>query len=449
MRRMSWNVLSSNASSPSIPWLPLVAGLLAYANSFHGGFQYDDYGVIVETSRVHSCAAWWSAASHGGLRPLLNLSYTFSWLSGGGATFAFHAFNLLAHLGSIAMVHALSADFLRRHDPSVDWRPAALWAALLFAVHPLHSEAVTYLCGRSTALMTLFYLAAMWAYARGARAATLALFLLALLTKENALLLPLALLAWDWSGRVPASLVLRRQWPYWMLCGLATLALLLHPGYWSLLWNSTHLRDLHTSVPTQLYSGVALLGILAWPVSLDFDPDWPVLTDLSAVLPQLAWLALALIVAWRARVKRPWISLGVLWALLHLVLANTFFPRADVANERQLYWADWGLFLMLAVELRLRLSRPRAWAVVLLIACALGVLTHGRNRLYASEIALWQDTAQKSPDKARVFNNLGYVYQLAGHKEEARQAYLRALALQPEFTRAANNLERLEAGMAK
>lgn len=104
---------------------------------------------------------------------------------------------------------------------------------------------------------------------------------------------------------------------------------------------------------------------------------------------------------------------------------------------------------MLAVELRLRLSRPRAWAVVLLIACALGVLTHGRNRLYASEIALWQDTAQKSPDKARVFNNLGYVYQLAGHKEEARQAYLRALALQPEFTRAANNLERLEAGMAK
>ena len=173
------------------------------------------------------------------------------------------------------------------------------------------------------------------------------------------------------------------------------------------------------------------------------------MTALSAVLPQLAWLALALIVAWRARVKRPWISLGVLWALLHLVLANTFFPRADVANERHLYWADWGLFLMLAVELRLRLSRPRAWAVVLLIACALGVLTHGRNRLYASEIALWQDTAQKSPDKARVFNNLGYVYQLAGRHEEARLAYLRALALQPEFTRAANNLERLEAGMAK
>ena len=173
-------MLSSNASSPpaSVPWLPLVAGLLAYANSFRGGFQYDDYGVIVETSRVHSWAAWWSAASHGGLRPLLNLSYTFSWLSGGGATFAFHVFNLLTHFGSIALVHALSANFLRRHDPTVDWRPAALWAALLFAVHPLHSEAVTYLCGRSTALMTLFYLAALWAYSCGARAATLALFLL-------------------------------------------------------------------------------------------------------------------------------------------------------------------------------------------------------------------------------------------------------------------------------
>ena len=132
-------MLSSNASTPhaSLPWLPLAAGLLAYANGFRGVFQYDDYGVIVATARVHSWAAWWSAASHGGLRPLLNLGYTFCWLAGGGTPFAFHAVNLLLHLGSIALVHALAGTFLRRHDPAVDWRPAALWAALLLASCPM------------------------------------------------------------------------------------------------------------------------------------------------------------------------------------------------------------------------------------------------------------------------------------------------------------------------
>jgi tetratricopeptide (TPR) repeat protein len=423
----------------------LAAGLLAYANSFQGVFQYDDFGVIVDTARVHSWSAWWSASAHGGLRPLLNLSYAFSWLTGGGAPFAFHVFNLLVHLSNIVLVHALAGLFLRRHDPTHDWRPAALWTALLFAVHPLHSEAVTYLCGRSAALMALFYLAALLAHARGARTLPLGLFLLALLTKESALLLPLALLAWDWSGRISWRLMLRRQWPYWALCVLATLALLLHPAYWSLLWNSVHLRDLHTSAPTQLHSSFALLGELAWPAALNFDPDWPQLDGYATLVPQLALLAASLGLAWHFRGTRPWISLGVVWVLLHLFLANTFFPRADIANERQLYWADWGLLLIVAVEQHLWLSRRASWALALILAGALGTLTLARNSVYTSEVALWQDTARKSPHKARVFNNLGYAYQMAGRKEEARQAYLRALALQPDYVKAGNNLDRLEA----
>jgi tetratricopeptide (TPR) repeat protein len=258
-------------------------------------------------------------------------------------------------------------------------------------------------------------------------------------------LLPLALLAWDWSGRISWRLMLRRQWPYWALCVLATLALLLHPAYWSLLWNSVHLRDLHTSAPTQLHSSFALLGELAWPAALNFDPDWPQLDGYATLVPQLALLAASLGLAWHFRGTRPWISLGVVWVLLHLFLANTFFPRADIANERQLYWADWGLLLIVAVEQHLWLSRRASWALALILAGALGTLTLARNSVYTSEVALWQDTARKSPHKARVFNNLGYAYQMAGRKEEARQAYLRALALQPDYVKAGNNLDRLEA----
>jgi tetratricopeptide (TPR) repeat protein len=452
MRSERLNVPLPSLSTPrSIgPWLALAAGGVAYANSFGGDFQFDDFSVIVDNPRIQSWSAWLHAAASGGLRPVLNLSYTASYLSGRGTPFAFHLGNLLVHLGTVAFVYALTLAFMRRYDPARDWRAAATWAATLFAVHPVHSEAITYLCGRSSSLMTLFYLAALWCYARhaaGARgygAASVGLFLLAVLTKEGALLFPLALLAWDKTGATPWRVVLARHAPYWLVGGVATLLLLLHPGYWSLMWDSVHVRNLHESFATQLMSTVALLGTWLWPASLNLDPDWPRVTNLSAAAPQLMAVLAAMLIAWQLRTRRPWISFGVLWLLIHLLLGNTFFPRADIANERQLYWADWGLFLLAGVELQLALPRRTAWAVVACSACVLAMLTHARNVDYASAVALWQDTASKSPGKARVHNNLGYAYQNAGRTDEARRAYQTALALQPGSVKATNNLRRLE-----
>ena len=428
--------------------LALAAGLLAYANALQGVFVFDDLNAIVANPRVHAWSAWWNAALGGGLRPLLNLSYTFSWLSGGGHPFAFHLFNLLLHLATTGLVYALASDFMRRHVTADDARRAAAWTALLFAVHPLHSEAVTYVCGRSTALMSLFYLAALSAYAKGTdprhRLAALVLFAMAVLSKENALLFPLALLVWEWACRTPWRTVLKRQWPYWSLCLLATVALLLHPGYWSLMWDSVHVRDLHDSFPTQLDSSMVLLGRLAWPTALNFDPDWPQLSGLGSVLPQLALLAVGLLLAWRLRMTRPWFSLGLMWALVHLLLPNTFFPRADIANERQLYWADWALLFALAVEMDERLTGRAAVAAALALICTLAGTTLARNTVYHSEVALWEDSVAKSPNKARAWNNLGFAYQMAGRTQDAVRAYCATIRLNPEHVKAHNNLARLD-----
>lgn len=431
--------------------MALLAGLAAYANGLFGVFQFDDFNVIVNTERVHSLANWWRATSHGGLRPLLNLTYTLNWLAGEGSPFGFHAFNLLVHLVTTACVFALARTFLRLHAPASDIDLVAAWAALLFAVHPLHSEAVTYICGRSTSLMTAFYLGALVYYVRGDegqlrhRLAALGLFVLAVLTKESAMLFPFALLAWDWSAGTPWRVSLRRQWPFWALCLAALLALLQHPGYWRLLQESLDARDPAAGLPMQLYATTVLLGKLFWPVALNIDPDWPVVASLGDVLPQaLLFAGLAALAVWWRR-QRPWLALALLWLLIHLLLPNVFFPRADVANERQMYWADWAIFLCIAIEIHRRLKPATAWAVVLACAALLGAVTCLRNIDYRSEIALWQDTARHSPDKARVFNNLGYVLQSAGRLDEARQAYQRALTLQPDSLKAANNLDRLNA----
>src|SRR5450759_5766107 len=140
----------------------------------------------------------------------------------------------------------------------------------MFALHPVHTEAVTYVSGRSSSLMTMFYLAALWTYARSMqgrkseslRLASLCLFALALAVKESAMMFPFALLAWEWVYRTPWRTVTSRQWPYWFVAGLAALALAMNPGYAALMWNSVHLRSLGDSFVTQSAGATVLLGKL-------------------------------------------------------------------------------------------------------------------------------------------------------------------------------------------
>jgi tetratricopeptide (TPR) repeat protein len=428
------------------------AVLIAYANSLFGAFQFDDYNVIVGSSPVHALDAW-LANLGGGLRPLLKLTYALNWIAS-PAPAGFHVFNVLVHLANAGLAYALAKLFCQRCLPQRDANWIAFAAALMFALHPAHTEAVTYVSGRSSSLMAMFYLAALWTYARATQAqeggslrlASLGLFALALAVKESALMLPIALLVWEWVFRTPWRSVVSRQWPYWLLAALAALALMLHPGYAALMRDSFQLRSLGDSFMTQLAGATVLLGKLLWPAALNIDPELPLIGDASAVLAYVAGLALLLAIAWRSRASRPWISLGLMWAIAHLILLNTFFPRIDGVNERQLYWADWGLFLMVAVEMESWLPRPLARATLALLACALLATTIMRNEVYSSEIALWQDTVKKSPHKARAHNNLGYAYSLAGRDDEAMDAYREALRLDPDYGKAANNLMRLGEG---
>ena len=177
------------------PFLLVCGVTLAYLNSFTGVFQFDDYNVIVNNPQVHSWSAWLAGLSQG-IRPLLKLSYTLNWTMGWGL-FGFHLLNLTLHTGNTLLVYGIARRLLRGQPPAV--MPAGtLWAAfltaLLFAIHPVQTEAVTYLCGRSTSLMAFFYLAGFYAYQAGVeenRGALIymvgpVLFVLALLTKEVA-----------------------------------------------------------------------------------------------------------------------------------------------------------------------------------------------------------------------------------------------------------------------
>ncbi len=418
--------------------LLFAAALAAYGNAFFGSFQFDDFNVIVRQGAVHSLGAWWDSMP--GIRPLLKLSYALSWSAGGGGTYAFHAVNIMLHAANVLLVWQVLRTLFERMGVAGEGF-AAFAAALLFALHPAHTEAVTYLSGRSSSMMAFFYLASLLAYLRGApRWVSPALFLAALATKEVAVTLPFALLlceALDVRRPFDLRAALRRQALHWGVLGLGLALMAALPRYREMLEASLALRPFADQLALQTGAIARHVGVLILAVPPNIDPQ-------VAAVPPIAGLAVVAAIAVGCALLRvqPWYALALLWFFLHLAPTNSLLPRLDAVNDRQLYLASIGPLALAGLALSLMPRGRVALAAALALVLALGTVL--RNRDYRSEVALWTETARLSPGKARAFNNLGFALQQAGRPEEARAAYERALALDPEHIPARINLKLLD-----
>jgi tetratricopeptide (TPR) repeat protein len=420
-------------------FLLLAIAALAYFNALAAGFQFDDFNVIVDNPAVHSLAAWWDGMP--GIRPLLKLSYTLNWLADPGPM-GFHAVNVLLHLVNVALVWRLTGH-LPAATPDSRLRTRVL-ATLLFAVHPIQTESVTYVSGRSMVLMASFGLAGLLAWLEApARARPslwrLAAFLLltaAILTKEVAVALPLTLLLFRQEGRLARYVPL-------ILAGLALAALFGLFGYRHLFAEPAP-RDLAANLLSEANAVYYLLGQLLRPWALNIDPVLPELSGWSLLsAAQAAGLAAAVAVAWRFRHSRPWLTFAVAWFVILLLPTHSLIPRLDLASERHLYLAGLGPFWLAGVALA-ALPGRLAWAAVVVLALAGVAFTHLRNLDYRDEIGLWRQTTTQSPDNARAWNNLGWAFYLAGRKDEARQAFQRTLTIEPGHDQALRNLQYLD-----
>lgn len=433
--RWAWSVLLVAA------WLPALATV----------FQFDDYRVIVGDPAAQSLPAWLDELGTG-LRPLLKLSYGLSWNLGGGTPLAFVGLNLLLHAAASLLVYRLGRRLflLTGVNPSLAAN-AALLAALIFALHPLQTEAVSYLSGRSSSLSGLLSLAALAAYDRqlqGGRAwpAPL-LWLAALASKETAAVLPLALPLWDALARPddPASARLRRLGIYPAL--LTLIALLVLPGSRYVDFFATSLQT-RAPLDNALQQLPALIWLLRGALLLrapNIDPDLQPIPGLNAVVLSQAAVLLGLLLLALSLRRWRWPAFCAAWALVFLLPTNSLLARLDLANDRQLYLPlaalAWSLGYLLA---RALLWRPRAGtALAATLLMGLAGLTALRNLDYRSETALWSATLAASPGKARVLSNHGVALWQAGREAEAAGAFRSALTSDPGYLPARRNLRRL------
>jgi tetratricopeptide (TPR) repeat protein len=412
---------------------------LAYLPSLAGPFQFDDYNVIVDYPTVHSFGLLAERAG-AGVRAVLKASYALNWTVD-ARPFGFHLVNLLLHATNAVLVFFLGKQIRGRDRNSSEG--AALVAALLFALHPMQTEAVTYISGRSSSLMATFYLGSMLAYLAGrAWPVSAGLFVLALATRETAVTLPAALVLVEMCRGTPWREIARRQAAHWLILAAAGAVILFTPRYFALIAYGFHSRSLADNLLTQI-GGIAYL---AWHLvtlqGLNIDPALPAVTQWTAeLLFQAAGLLALLVLGMYNLRRRPSLAFGVLWFFLQLAPTNSLVPRLDVANDRQVYLACWGLFLAIAVQVAsLDLRRPVARAMAAAAAVVLLLASVIRQLDYRDEITLWEAAAREAPWNARAHNNLGYAYYQAGRKTDAWREIHTALFLDPKLAKARANL---------
>jgi hypothetical protein len=438
--------------------LLLIAAAIAasYLSSLSASFQFDDWNVIVRDQRVQSVGAWWHSMP--GIRPVTKLSYALNHAFNASVE-GFRAVNLLVHLGSSMLVLLMVMRLARKlgwSESASRW--SALWVALVFAVHPVQTEAVTYVSGRSGSLAALFALAslAVWSAAAWRKWLSAGLYLLAMGSKETAIVLPLALLVLvGLQSPDPHRwrMALRSTALHWLLAAGALGAMLLSPVYRQLLTTSLSIRSSSDNLLTQADALVYLTGQLFRLDRLNADPQLAAITAANPIVALECALAIGTLLVGLAMLRRrPAWAFGILWFAIWILPTNSLLARLDVANDRQLYLPLMGVAWLLACsvhDLLPGMQTPmRALVASLATLClvTLMVATAQRNRVYATELTFWNDVVRKSPGNARAANNLGYALALGCRDAEAEAELKRAVQLDPESDRARVNLRLLQEG---
>jgi len=408
-----------------------------YVFSLNAPFYLDDQHMIVDNVFIknsHYYAWLWkgyvtsSTIPKGMCRPVLMLTFIFNYLSAGLAASGYRIVNILLHFLNGIFLYSL----LKLIRPSAPKLFLFLITAV-FIAHPINTEAVIYISSRSDLLTAFFLLGAMILWIKKRPFLSLAVYALALLTKETGLCFPMLVFAWDWTQMRSIKKVFdKKRTPVYAAAAAITLAYFLYTSAFFSHTLVAPVRSVFSNVLVQTAVTFLYAKLFFLSEPLNMMHDMPNFSNVFSPLVLGGFILIGLLIAYAVRKikKEPAIAFGIAWFLICLL--PKFYARLGFpAMEHHAYIPLLGIYIALAAILENFYIRQKRYFFLSIagIIAALTIFTVVRSVEYINPLMFWRIAATRAPKTGVVHNYLGLEYLKNKLPDKAKIEFLTAVKI--------------------
>jgi protein O-mannosyl-transferase len=471
--------------NPFIQRLILIAMIgLIYGNTFLNSFHFDDIPSILEKPWIRGMDKIPQFIFSFFQRPLVILSFNINYAISEFEVWSYHLFNIVFHVVATLLVFSFTQralGFIKASSSGRNFAFLPFLSAMIFALHPLNTQSVTYISSRSSVMVTIFYLGSLilffngfkiwketgkkgWGYFFG----SIICFVLGGFSKETIVTLPAMLFLFHFyfisRDTLKAWITIYAKWIF-----LLAIPLLAFVGYKQFVAGGIlSASSAHLPPATWLLTQTSVIPFeyfrkMLFPFNMNIDIDFPILNGWMQLENGLGLVVLGLFIFFWIRISdrnsepdhlevyRRCVGFGMAWVLLTLLPTSSFIPLLDTAVEHRTYLPMVGFAFIFAGTF----GYARTWkvfpessfpanklasscTVIILILFSIGVMI--RNGDWKDEVTLWNDAKKKSPNLVRPYNNVGEAYDKLGKYDEAIIEFESALKINPDYFFGLNNL---------
>lgn len=400
--------------------LPVLAALLVYINSINAPFQYDDYDTIMQNKDIRILSDLKTIFTHSLFRPVLFFTFAINYYMSGLNPISYHIVNILLHILNVILVFFISHQLFTYLTDENNSKLFAFISSMLFAVHPIGTEAVTYISSRSSVLATFFFLISIHIYLHSVflenKTKRFILYFLMLLSfflgagsKEIILTLPLIIVVLDiFTLKLNLKDTIKRIFSTHLPFVIIILIGIIVRIYIFLNYEKVGgglPRSVYENLLTQSEVIIKYIRLLLLPFGQNLIHNYPTVRSILNVYTLLSIFTILLLIKFALQNIRsnPVISFGILWFFITLLPSSSFIPFQEAMTEKHLYLPMFGFFLVISqffIKLLKKFEeyRPYLKALYISIFLILSILTIYRNYIWGDSIRLWEDIIKKTPD---------------------------------------------------
>jgi tetratricopeptide (TPR) repeat protein len=439
-------------------------GLAAYSNSLNTAFVYDDIPSIVENPTIRnlwSMGSWLNPPNNIASRPVLNLTLAINYAISSEKVWSYHAANVIFHIIAGLLLFGIVRRTLIRLDSYKGIAgKVALSCALIWLVHPIQTQAITYTIQRCESLMGMFSFLTLYCAIRGWEsrssekwhAFAVMACVLGMGVKEAMIVTPVLVFLYDflffrrsiWRAFIRYRLLyIGMLSSVFVLAGMIVFYDTIDLGRESLPFTAVQY------LLTQSQIICHYLYLVLWPDHLILVYNWPI-AEFTDVIPSLIFMACALTITIWALVRRHPLSYPAGWFFVTLAPSSSIIPIKHLIFEHRMYLPLAGLCVLAVIggySVFRRLGCKRGTlpvACCALVVVMLGLRTYLRNMDYRTPLSLWEATYASNRDlygvNADLENAVGHALLGAGRIQDAMSYLHRSIALDPTHARAYINL---------